>query len=143
MNLKDHLPKLIVVAFVSLGVAMGISKFIGSSPKALVVEVTVPALSPVAQKGKKSFDVNCASCHGPNASGTDKGPPLIHNIYNPGHHGDGAFQVAAQNGVRAHHWPYGNMPPQPQVKQAEVSDIIRYVREVQMANGIRYQQHKM
>ena len=39
-------------------------------------------------------------------------------------------------GVRAHHWPYGDMPAQPQVTREDVGLIIRFVREVQEANGI-------
>ena len=75
-------------------------------------------------------------CHGPNAAGTKLGPPLIHDIYEPGHHSDQAFYLAAATGVRAHHWPYGDMPAQPQVSEAEVGLIIRYIRELQEANGI-------
>ena len=67
----------------------------------------------------------------------------MHKIYNPGHHADGAFALALQRGVNQHHWRFGNMPPQPQVDDASISLIIRYVREVQIANGIVYQAHKM
>ena len=46
------------------------------------------------------------------AAGHDgAGPPLVHKIYQPGHRSDMAFVLAAQNGVRAHHWPFGNRPP--------------------------------
>jgi hypothetical protein len=51
-------------------------------------------------------------------------------------HGDGAFLVAATNGVRQHHWSFGNMPPVEGITQAEVKSIVTYVREVQRANGI-------
>lgn len=108
-----------------------------------LVDVKVPELSPLAQRGKAAFDVNCAACHGANAAGTDKGPPLVHNIYHPGHHADGAFFVAAKLGARSHHWPYGDMPPQPQVTDDELAAIVRYVRELQAANGIGEQPHRM
>lgn len=100
------------------------------------VAVTVPALSASALSGKALFDANCASCHGANAAGGEGGPPLVHRIYEPSHHADGAFYLAAQRGVRAHHWRFGDMPPQPQVSQQEMSRIIAYVRELQRANGI-------
>ncbi|HSM43242.1 MAG TPA: c-type cytochrome [Afifellaceae bacterium] len=103
-----------------------------------LVDVTVPAvLSATAQDGKILFDRNCAECHGENAAGSEKGPPLVHKIYEPSHHGDAAFYLAARNGVRAHHWPFGDMPPRPEVSDPEMAAIVAYVREFQQANGIR------
>ena len=94
-----------------------------------------------AEQGKESFDENCATCHGTNAAGTEQGPPLVHSYYNPGHHADGAFYAAVRNGVRQHHWRFGNMPPQRQVTDQQVRLIIAYVREMQQANGITYKPH--
>ena len=93
-------------------------------------------LSPVAQAGQEAFQVQCAECHGPAAGGTDKGPPLVHKWYHPGHHADAAFVLAAKRGVPQHHWNFGNMPPQPQVGDRSLQQIIAYVRELQQANGI-------
>ncbi len=39
-----------------------------------------------------------------------KVPRLVHKIYEPNHHADFAFQRAAAQGVKAHHWKFGNMP---------------------------------
>lgn len=105
---------------------------------AAMVAVTLPdTLSPEGTMGKRAFDAVCADCHGDNAAGKmGIAPPLIHKIYEPSHHGDMAFQMAAANGVRAHHWKFGDMPPQPGVKRADVTSIIAYIREVQRANGI-------
>lgn len=113
------------------------------APADQAANVKVPPLSDVASRGKIAFDANCAACHGANASGTNQGPPLVHVIYNPGHHADGAFFLAAKLGVRQHHWPFGNMPPQPQVTEEQVAAIVRYVRELQVANGITYRPHRM
>jgi mono/diheme cytochrome c family protein len=143
MNLSKHLPKLAIALVLVGGVAVIASKFSTSSGGGGMVDVKVPELSKGAAKGKQLFDDNCASCHGPNASGGKGGPPLIHNIYNPGHHDDGSFQRAAKNGVPGHHWQFGNMPPQPQINPGQMAEMIVYVREVQMANGIFYQEHKM
>lgn len=107
------------------------------------VSVRIPDLSPVAVIGQKAFDESCASCHGVSGSGTDQGPPLIHDIYNPGHHADSAFYAAANRGVRQHHWRFGNMPAQTQVSSSRMAAIIRYIRELQRANGIIYRAHKM
>lgn len=103
-----------------------------------IVEVALPAtLSETAQMGKRAYQARCATCHGQNAAGqTGVAPPLIHKIYEPGHHGDQSFQMAVKNGVRAHHWPFGNMPPVEGLSPAQVTYIARYVREIQRANGI-------
>ncbi len=104
-----------------------------------LAEVIVPAtLSAQAQTGETYFNAVCASCHGANAAGQDGvAPPLVHRIYEPSHHGDMAFVLAARNGVRAHHWPFGNMPPVEQrLTDGELGAIVLYVRELQRANGI-------
>ena len=99
-------------------------------------EVVVPALSPAAQDGKAAFDTHCAECHGANAAGTDKGPTFLHRVYHPGHHADFSFVLAVTRGVRQHHWRFGNMKRLPEVDEAMVERIVRYVRELQQANGI-------
>lgn len=101
------------------------------------VDVTMPELSPVAEAGQAAFRQHCAECHGANAGGTAKGPPLVHKYYEPSHHGDQAFVLAAKRGVRQHHWSFGDMPPQPEVGDRSIRQIIEFVREVQQANGIR------
>ena len=99
--------------------------------------ITIPALSAQAAAGKALFEENCVSCHGSNATGSDQGPPLVHRIYEPNHHGDVSFRLAVRNGVRAHHWKFGNMPPVDGVSDEDAIKITRYVRELQRANGIQ------
>lgn len=102
-----------------------------------IVAVTMPDLDETAQMGRRAFAAKCAECHGPDAGGVDgKGPPLIHEVYEPSHHGDMAFVLAAQQGVRAHHWRFGDMPPVDGLTEADLKAIIAYVRSVQEANGI-------
>jgi len=96
----------------------------------------VPTLSHEAQAGREVFDRLCSACHGANASGSAAGPPLVHRIYGQVHHADAAFTLAARRGVQAHHWRFGDMPPQPSARGDEISLIVRYVRELQRANGI-------
>jgi mono/diheme cytochrome c family protein len=86
--------------------------------------------------GERLFNDNCARCHGPRATGTDAGPPLVHVVYEPNHHADIAFQRAVALGVPAHHWRFGNMPPVPGVDEAAVARIIAYVRWLQREAGI-------
>lgn len=102
-----------------------------------LVEVNVPELSAAARAGKEAFEVSCAACHGVNAAGQDGvAPPLVHIIYEPNHHSDQSFYLAVQQGARAHHWRFGNMPAIAGVNQSDVTDIIAYVRELQRANDI-------
>lgn len=109
-----------------------------SAGGAPMVEVVLPeTLSVNAQVGKLAYEAKCAVCHGTNAAGQDGvAPPLVHKIYEPSHHGDAAFLLAAKNGVRAHHWRFGNMPPVEGVTDGDVKMIVAYVRELQRANGI-------
>lgn len=111
---------------------------VSDSPGPATVDVTVPeTLSANAEIGKVAFEAKCAVCHGANAAGQDGvAPPLVHKIYEPSHHGDAAFLLAAKNGVRAHHWRFGNMPAVEGVTDGDVKMIIAYVRELQRANGI-------
>ena len=101
-----------------------------------IVAVTVPELSPTAQAGQAAFGQYCAECHGATAGGTDQGPPLVHRLYVASHHADMAFVMAARQGVRAHHWDFGNMEPVPDVTDEELDALIVYVRELQKANGL-------
>lgn len=103
-----------------------------------VAGIAMPELSPTAAMGQRAFETRCSACHGTAGGGVEgAGPPLIHKIYEPSHHGDASFYMAAEAGVRAHHWRFGNMPPIEGVTRAEVATIIAFVREVQRANGIR------
>ena len=96
----------------------------------------VPDLSETALLGRELFTANCSQCHGVDAVGSSEGPPLVHNIYEPGHHGDLSFHLAVRRGVRQHHWQFGAMDPVPGVAVEEVDKIVCYVRELQYANGI-------
>mgnify|MGYP003706315529 CR=1 FL=1 len=98
--------------------------------------VRLPAMTPALNLGKLSYDAKCASCHGVNTAGTDKGPTFLHRVYHPGHHGDGAFYMAPKKGTRAHHWKFGDMPPVDEISDAQIKNIISYVRALQNANGV-------
>lgn len=95
-----------------------------------------PGFQADAGQGAGLFDKYCAACHGAGGLGSDKGPPLIHKIYESGHHGDISFFYAASKGVAAHHWQFGNMPPVAGITPQEVAHIVAYVRKEQRAAGI-------
>ncbi len=99
-------------------------------------DITMPTLSAEARDGATLFGKYCSACHGENGRGSDKGPPLIHKIYEPNHHGDQAFLLAVKQGVRSHHWGFGDMPPVAGINTGEVGRIVKFVREVQRNNGI-------
>lgn len=104
-----------------------------SQPKPAAGGGTVPA---ELQAGEAKFNAHCSACHGAQAAGTLQGPPLVHKIYEPNHHGDAAFLRAAEFGVKAHHWEFGNMPKIEGVSSADVEQIIRYIRWLQRQAGI-------
>jgi cytochrome c2 len=99
-------------------------------------EVVIPVLSASGARGQVAFGRYCASCHGRAADGTDKGPPLIHQFYRPGHHGDASFVAATRRGAKGHHWRFGDMKPVEGVSDGDLADLIGFVREVQHANGL-------
>ncbi len=101
------------------------------------IDLTPPARVPDQYRaGKQIFQENCSQCHGDWGQGSDQGPPLVHDIYKPSHHADIAFQRAVQLGVRAHHWPFGDMAPVPGVDMTAVNRIIPFIRWWQRQNGI-------
>ena len=132
--------KMILAIVAVLAIAFGFWMYMGMQHKKMMdvggmEGLVIPEFSQIAQTGRIAFEENCAACHGINAVGTQQGPSFLHMIYKAGHHGDGAFYNAAKNGVRAHHWPFGNMPPVQGISDDEIGVIIKYVRELQAANG--------
>ena len=104
---------------------------------ATIVQVNVPQnFSEEVKAGEGLFNKNCSACHGKSAAGSQNGPPLVHGLYETNHHGNEAFYRAAKQGVQAHHWKFGNMPPVKGVTRDDVKPIIEYVRSLQRANGI-------
>lgn len=127
-----------VALVVGAGLAWGAMTRVENQGTELVEVVLPETLSGEASQGKVAFEAKCASCHGINAAGQDGvAPPLVHIIYEPSHHGDDSFHRAAQQGVRAHHWPFGDMPPVKGLTTGDVTMIVRYIRELQQANGIQ------
>jgi len=102
-----------------------------------MVSVEVPELTGNAVLGETIFNSLCAACHGKDAAGQGGiAPPLVHRIYEPGHHGEEAFQRAVLLGVRSHHWGFGDMPAVPGLTRGDVKMIVAYIRQLQRANGI-------
>ncbi len=97
---------------------------------------SLPSVPEEYRIGKERFSGLCARCHGVAGRGTNVGPPLVHKIYEPSHHSDFAFMRAAMQGVRAHHWKFGNMPQITEATSDDITKIILYVRWLQRQAGI-------
>jgi len=130
-----HAPAIFLTLFIAAGLGL-VGAGVRASNHWMFDNPREPEMTPALNLGKMNYDTYCASCHGKTARGTDKGPTFISKIYHPGHHGDGAFFLAPRNGVRAHHWPFGNMPPVEGVNDAQLQSILQYVRAVQQSNGL-------
>ena len=81
--------------------------------------------------GRSKYVDMCSSCHGAWGDGSEKGPPLMHSFYKPSHHPDAAFYRAVLNGVKAHHWNFGNMPPVIGATSKDVDSILPFIRWLQ------------
>lgn len=95
---------------------------------------TEPDANQVA-RGEALALQSCAECHGTDLRGTDNGPSLLSVVYEPGHHSDAAFLLAVRQGVRAHHWSFGDMPPIEGLADEDVVSIAAFVRDRQEAEG--------
>lgn len=100
-------------------------------------EPVVEPSSAAAKSGEAVYANSCAACHGLDLEGTDKGPSHLSVVYEPGHHGDGAFRSAIANGAPQHHWNFGDMPPVEGLSAGQVDDVIAYIRGEQERRGLQ------
>ncbi len=91
--------------------------------------------SALVAEGEALYRTGCAACHGSDLRGTEIGPSQLSVVYQPGHHSDESYMNAMFNGVPAHHWKFGNMPPISNLTQDDAERIIAYVRENQRIEG--------
>lgn len=85
--------------------------------------------------GATVYAARCASCHGDDLRGTDRGPSQLSIVYEPGHHDDVSYRAAIRNGVRQHHWPFGDMPPVEDITDAQIEEVIGFIRGEQRRLG--------
>lgn len=85
--------------------------------------------------GADLYAANCASCHGSDLGGTERGPSHLSIVYEAAHHGDDSFRSAIAQGAGQHHWNFGDMPPIPGLSDDQVDDIIAFVRAEQKRQG--------
>ena len=109
-----------------------------SGPEARRQALHLPPLGfkGVVDKGVEPFEKYCMACHGPKGQGTEQGPPLVNQVYRPDHHADLSFHFAVRDGVKSHHWNYGDMKPVPLITPEETEHVIAFIREEQKRAGI-------
>jgi mono/diheme cytochrome c family protein len=132
MSTTMKMPQILGIGFIALllSAAPACSQ---SEPPPQAAAGSAPA---ELRDGEQKFTANCSACHGAGGVGTKQGPPLVHKVYEPNHHGDVAFLRAAANGVKSHHWQFGDMPKIDAVKPEDVEQIVKYVRWLQKQAGI-------
>lgn len=86
-------------------------------------------------RGAGVYAASCASCHGADLRGTDKGPSHLSVVYEPSHHGDAAFRNAIVNGAPQHHWGFGPMAPVQGLTSQDIDEVIAFVRSEQQRQG--------
>ena len=94
-----------------------------------------PAGDRAESNGADVYAASCASCHGEDLRGTDKGPSHLSIVYEPNHHGDDSFRSAIANGAPQHHWNFGDMAPVEDLSDAQVEAVIAFVRAEQQRLG--------
>ena len=85
--------------------------------------------------GAQVYAEACASCHGADLRGTDKGPSQLSIVYEPNHHSDASFRNAIANGAPQHHFDFGDMEPVEGLTEADVEAVIAFVRSEQQRLG--------
>jgi mono/diheme cytochrome c family protein len=88
-----------------------------------------------AEAGAAVYAEKCASCHGANLEGTEKGPSHLSKVYEPSHHSDASFRRAISQGAPQHHWNFGDMPPVQGVSEDQATAVIAFIRAQQRERG--------
>ncbi|MFT4989866.1 MAG: mono/diheme cytochrome c family protein [Acidimicrobiales bacterium] len=99
--------------------------------------VAAPPVVPLAAEadGATIYQARCASCHGEDLRGTNKGPSQLSIVYEPNHHGDDSYRSAIRNGAPQHHWGFGNMPAVEDITDDQIEQVIAYIRTQQQELG--------
>jgi mono/diheme cytochrome c family protein len=79
-------------------------------------------------RGARPYAANCAVCHGDALQGTSRGPSLLDPAYASSELSDAAMRNAIRNGVEQNRWEFGAMPANGALRDAQVNEIIAFVR---------------
>jgi mono/diheme cytochrome c family protein len=99
----------------------------------MIVMVTLAACGRDASesagiRGARPYAANCAVCHGDALQGTSRGPSLLDPAYASSELSDAAMRNAIRNGVEETRWQFGDMPANGALRDAQVNEIIAFVR---------------
>jgi mono/diheme cytochrome c family protein len=114
---------------------IGIMLTLGACAQPAQPVTTTPAPTTAISVGERLYESTCAVCHGDDLRGTSLGPSFLSSVYEPDHHGDGAFVAAVTRGAPQHHWEFGPMPAVEGLTLDDIAAITAYVRSVQEAEG--------
>ena len=123
----------VTVAGAVLALTFVLSACGGDDPVAAPPESVVPLAADA--DGASVYQARCASCHGEDLRGTDKGPSQLSIVYEPNHHGDESYRSAIRNGAAQHHWGFGNMPAVEDITDDQIERVITYIRTQQQELG--------
>lgn len=98
-------------------------------------DADVAGSEPQLDRGAHFYAQTCASCHGDDLRGTDRGPSHLSIVYEPNHHTDDSFRNAIANGAPQHHWSFGDMPAVGGLSDSDVEAVIAFVRAEQERQG--------
>jgi len=116
--------------------AVALALVVGASCSDAADVASEPAADPaVVEEGAAVYGASCAECHGENLPGSDEGPSLLSEVYEPNHHADVAIALAVQRGSPAHHWGFGPMQPVEGLDEADIDAVIAFIRETQATEG--------
>jgi mono/diheme cytochrome c family protein len=77
-------------------------------------------------RGAGPYAANCAVCHGDALQGTSRGPTLLDPVSIE--LTDATMRNAIRNGVAETRWQFGDMPANGALRDAQVNEIIAFVR---------------
>ena len=124
------------IALSSLGIIMAAAALtVGLAACGSEDQTPGAATGSSVDRGPQVYAESCASCHGADLRGTDKGPSQLSIVYEPNHHTDDSFRNAIANGAPQHHWNFGDMEAVEGLNGDDVEAVIAYVRAEQERQG--------
>ncbi len=88
-----------------------------------------------ANEGAPAYDHFCSHCHGSEGQGGDRGPPLVHPLYDIGGRTDLMYFTAIRRGAAEKHWEFGPMPPVRNITPRQASAVVGFIAELQAFNA--------